>query len=251
MAESNQKTNKIGIAAGGMGAVMLSLAQTKPEDAISNLAGWLKLVGFDTVPAFLATPQADNWGTATGIVLLVFSVSWWLWKRFDPARLKTSQAKTNAAVGEADKERAIREEREAATSDCAFDDMVSDRVPFTRIRHIANEFRINLTDVNASNTAYEIEGAMRQAAVDDRLKVWGRKYHGAVQNNDPMLGIPRDHFEDFGFRHGSLHHQTPNDKSATGLEGQDGITFYDLQLSYADARKVLDQVSKERLNEQT
>lgn len=204
---------------------------------------------FNSLESVVTAP----WFLVCFVLLILGYVAALIWTggvRSDPEP-KPQRLIADAAVGEADKERAIREEREAATSDCAFDDMVSDRVPFTRIRHIAHEFRINLTDVNASNTAYEIEGAMRQAAVDDRLKVWGRKYHGAVQNNDPMLAIPRDHFEDFGFRHESLHHQTPNDQSATGLEGQDGITFYDLQLSFADACKVLDQVSKERLNEQT
>jgi LPXTG-motif cell wall-anchored protein len=81
MPESTQKSNKIGLAAGGLGALVLGAAQTRPEDAISNLAGWLELLGANNVPSFLATTQADNWGTAIGITLIASSGLWWLWKR--------------------------------------------------------------------------------------------------------------------------------------------------------------------------
>lgn len=81
MAESTQKSNKIGLAAGGLGALVLGAAQTRPEDAISNLAGWLELLGVNNVPSFLATTEADNWGTVVGITLVALSALWWPWRR--------------------------------------------------------------------------------------------------------------------------------------------------------------------------
>jgi hypothetical protein len=77
MAEAIQNSNKIGLAAGGLGAVVLGAAQTRPEDAISNLAGWLELLGVNEVPGFIANQQADTWGTMVGIVLLLFGIAMW------------------------------------------------------------------------------------------------------------------------------------------------------------------------------
>ena len=61
---------------------MIAAAQTKPEDAISNLGGWLKLAGVDHVPAFLNTLQADVWLTALGGLVALASAGvligqWW------------------------------------------------------------------------------------------------------------------------------------------------------------------------------
>lgn len=176
----------------------------------------------------------------------------------------TKMLKDREAEEEAARQEMIRKAREgdgdANTFSQAWDDIVSDRVPFIRIRQIAHEFGLVLDphDPTSSNTAYDIEGVMRQAAVDERLKVWGRKYRGPVQDNDPLVPIPREHFEEYGFRHGSLHYEVLNDQSATGtigmatwgVKGKKDVTFYDLHLSYADTRKVLDQFSKERSSEQ-
>ena len=69
---------------GGVGGVaMIAAAQTRPEDAISNLAGWLKLFGVDHAPAFLNTLQADAWATALGILVALGSAIVWVWARQD------------------------------------------------------------------------------------------------------------------------------------------------------------------------
>lgn len=98
MAESGNKSSRIVYAAGGAGAIMLGAAQTKPEDAISNLAGWLELIGFDAIPSFLATRQADNWGTAIGLALIALSGLIWYWRRSRIAEPETAAISGRAAV---------------------------------------------------------------------------------------------------------------------------------------------------------
>jgi hypothetical protein len=149
-----------------------------------------------------------------------------------------------------------KEAQHAETFQSAFDDFHSNRVPFTRIRHDAPQLGLILDDGSsaAANIAYDIEGAMRQAAVDGGLKVWGRKYRGPVSDNDPLVEIPASHFEDYGFMHGCLHYAMPNEKTATGTiqmlargeKGKEGVTYYDLFISYDDARRVLTQFAKDK-----
>ena len=98
MAETTPKSNKIGIAAGGLGALMLGAAQTRPEDAISNLAGWFDLFGFDHVPAFLATPGADDWGTTIGLGLMALSVLIWFLRRSHALRPKDALEPTKERI---------------------------------------------------------------------------------------------------------------------------------------------------------
>lgn len=171
-------------------------------------------------------------------------------------------AKDREAEQEADRQRLIREAREgddkAKTFVQAWDDIESDRVPFVRIRHIAHEFELVLDphDPTSGNMAYDIEGALRQAAVDGQLKVWGRKYRGPVKDNDPLVAIPQSHFEDYGFAHGNLHYETANSQTHTtsGIakklaDHKSGEVFYDVQISYADTRRVLTNIVKDRSDE--
>jgi hypothetical protein len=136
--------------------------------------------------------------------------------------------------------------------DEAWQERTTDRIPFVRLRDIAPEFGLDLSssETPTANLAYDIEGALRQAAVDGDLQVWGRKYHGPVQSNDPLLKIPASHFAEFEFGHGNLHYQTENRFSHTGkitkrLEELAGQAYYDLQLSDSDARAVLRQYAKD------
>jgi hypothetical protein len=136
----------------------------------------------------------------------------------------------------------------------AFRERSTDRIPFVRLRDIAPEFGIDLSssETPSANLAYDIEGALRQAAVDGNLQVWGRKYQGPVQSNDPLLKIPASHFAEFEFGHGNLHYKTENRFSHTGkitkrLEELAGQAYYDLQLSDSDARAVLRQYAKDNL----
>jgi hypothetical protein len=83
--------------------------------------------------------------------------------------------------------------------------------------------------------------------VDGDLVVWGRKYRGEIQSNDPLVRIPANHFEDFEFAHGNLDFDAPNIKVRTntihmtrlGIEGEVDVTFYDLHLANKAARDVL------------
>lgn len=151
--------------------------------------------------------------------------------------------------------KAQKEAKEADTFDVAWADIQNDEVPFVRIRHIAHEFKLDFssTDSATSNMAYRLEGELRQAAVDGRLKVRGRKYRGPVKSNDPLVSIPSSHFEDFEFAHGSLHYETPNDATHTGVIGESleqlsGQVYYDLHISYTDTRVILkDFVAKENV----
>lgn len=60
---------------------VVAAAQTEPEEAISNIAGWLQLIGVDQVPPFLANAQTDAWVTALGLTALAASLLWWWWDR--------------------------------------------------------------------------------------------------------------------------------------------------------------------------
>jgi hypothetical protein len=61
-------------AAGGTGGLIVAAAQTKPEDAVSNLSGWAKILGSDTLAVVLSAPNADLWATGVGISLLLSAI---------------------------------------------------------------------------------------------------------------------------------------------------------------------------------
>ncbi|VAW00236.1 hypothetical protein MNBD_ALPHA04-2225, partial [hydrothermal vent metagenome] len=149
--------------------------------------------------------------------------------------------------------KAPKEAEEAETFDTAFDDIASDRVPFVRIRTIAPEFGLNFSsgDSPASNLAYELEGVLRQAAYDDKLKVWGRKYQGNRETNEVMQPIPKKHFADYEFQHGNIHYAVENKLTETGeLTKQAdqllGKVYFDLHLSYADLRRIMQEFVNEQ-----
>ena len=62
---------------GAVGALILGAAATKPDEAISNLGGWVKsIIGF--APNWLSRPDADRWGLWIGGGLLTLAVIVWL-----------------------------------------------------------------------------------------------------------------------------------------------------------------------------
>lgn len=127
----------------------------------------------------------------------------------------------------------------------AWNEDAKDRIPFVRIRDLAPGYGIKLAhpDPGASNVAYALEGELVQAAVDERLKVWGRKYR-KVPSNQPLVPIPASHFEDFEFGHGCLHYECENKHSHTGKMGKrvedfPDEAYFDLHLSFKDTCAVL------------
>lgn len=62
--------------------------QVKPEDAVSNLSLWLHFFGVDRVPNFLATTQADTWGTAISLAIATTSFTFLFvrWRKPRPDR---------------------------------------------------------------------------------------------------------------------------------------------------------------------
>lgn len=211
------------------------------------------------LPTFL-TPMQQQIGLLISFALIAcgaFAAGWhfgldsWLsrhvWWRFRFRQPKVIPSSSEGAHGNCEQEQSLDE---------AFSELTQDRVPFVRIRDIAPEFGIDLTPGNllAPNRAYEIEGALRQAAVDGKLMVWGRKYRGEVKDNDPLVPIPASHFEDYGFRHGNLHYREQNIHTATAtmqmlvnrLKGIENVTFYDLYLRYSDLRRVMEQLSTQQ-----
>lgn len=60
-----------------IGTVVTVLSQTKPEEAISNIAAWAKLAGLSNLPAFLSTPSFDLWVTIAGIATVFVSLIMW------------------------------------------------------------------------------------------------------------------------------------------------------------------------------
>jgi hypothetical protein len=67
---------------GVCGVVVIAAGQTKPEDAISNIAGWLHVLGIDRVPPSIANAQTDTWVTVAGVMLLLASLGWGAWGRW-------------------------------------------------------------------------------------------------------------------------------------------------------------------------
>lgn len=305
MAESSQKSNNYGLAVvGGVSAMTGIALQVKPEDAVSNLSLWLEFFGVNRVPNFLATTQADTWGTAIGFAVAILSfVVWWrkrsrsaksptgVWlmghgldhlkvsavespatetKSFPTPKMKRERSafekllfptfgetadkllKDREAEEEAARQRLIRQAKEPDEFGDAFKERARNKIPFVRLRDIAPEFGIDLSssETPTANLAYDIEGALRQAAVDGDLTVWGRKYQGPVQSNEPLVKIPASHFAEFEFGHGNLHYKTENRFSHTGkiakrLEEMAGQVYFDLQLSDSDARAVLRQYAED------
>jgi hypothetical protein len=72
------RITKITAAFGAFGAAMTVAAQTKPEDAISNLGAWSKWLGLDGVglPA-----DIDIWVTSFGVLLMVAAFLVWIGAR--------------------------------------------------------------------------------------------------------------------------------------------------------------------------
>lgn len=67
-------------ALGLMGAVFVFCAQTKVEDATSNISGWMQLIGADAVAERLADTAADSWVTAFGVILCAGVIGFNLWR---------------------------------------------------------------------------------------------------------------------------------------------------------------------------
>jgi hypothetical protein len=127
-------------------------------------------------------------------------------------------------------------------------------IPFVRLRDFAPAWGVPLPRMGpGQNNAYHLEGALRQAAVRGKLRVEGRQYRGPVRHNDPLVPIPPEHFRDYGFGHGVLNYEEPNDASHTGdvrmmtlgQRGKEGVTFYDLHLLLDDARAVVTDFAKD------
>lgn len=63
-----------------IGLIVTTAAGVTPQDAVSNIAAWLKLIGFEKVPQGLSTHAADNWGLFSGSLILIFGI-YLLWCR--------------------------------------------------------------------------------------------------------------------------------------------------------------------------
>jgi hypothetical protein len=72
---------KIWAGLGVAGAMLLAAAQTNPDEAISNIGGWIGKVGDvfgqARVPEFLATRAADDWASVIGSVLVAAAAVYW------------------------------------------------------------------------------------------------------------------------------------------------------------------------------
>lgn len=69
---------KTSFIAGGTGTVLIFAAQTKPKDAATNIAAWIKALGVDDAPSLLSNANADTWAMALGLVLVLGAIGYWL-----------------------------------------------------------------------------------------------------------------------------------------------------------------------------
>jgi hypothetical protein len=68
----------------GAGGMAVTAATIKPVDADTNVAAWLKLMGWDDPPAALVSSMANDAIFWVGVVLLLiagFSVVEWFWQK--------------------------------------------------------------------------------------------------------------------------------------------------------------------------
>lgn len=121
-------------------------------------------------------------------------------------------------------------------------------LPFNAVRDIAAKNGIVFERYGANqNLDHNLEGALKDAAANGKLAVWGRPYQGPVRDHDPLIPIPKEHFFAYSFRHGALAQELPNDRTHTarlpliikGVEEAERETFYDLHVSERQARAVL------------
>jgi hypothetical protein len=140
------------------------------------------------------------------------------------------------------------------TFDEAWEEAESGWIPFVRLRDFAPAWGVPLPGIGpGQNNAYWLEGELRQAAVRGKLKVEGRQYRGQVRHNDPLVPISPEHFRDYGFGHGVLNYDEPNDASHTGdarmmtlgQRGKEDVTFYDLHLLLDDTRAVVTNFARD------
>jgi hypothetical protein len=57
-----------------IGAGLVVAAQTSPEQAVSNLAGWARLLGVDQMPNWLGSTTADTYATVIGALVVLASL---------------------------------------------------------------------------------------------------------------------------------------------------------------------------------
>jgi hypothetical protein len=122
------------------------------------------------------------------------------------------------------------------------------RIRFSALRVMATEYAIPLERFGErQNTGYGLERALKTAAANGELAVWGRPYQGKTRDNDPLVPIPAEHFRKYSFRHGSFDFETENktihtttiDLIVANEPEKAGETYYDLRVSERGARKVL------------
>ncbi|GFO83193.1 MAG: hypothetical protein A49_28200 [Methyloceanibacter sp.] len=163
---------------------------------------------------------------AGAIGLLTFATLYLLQSR-KPQRLKKTAVKEPSKVEQSTPDQPIR-------------------IPYVKIREMANEHGWQLTDnqTPSGNRAYALERLMRQAAVDGKLKVWGRRCT-KVTGTNPLLAIPANHFDEFEFAHGYLHpDNVKNENTHTGKLGRSRHdfaekNFCDLYVARADIERIL------------
>lgn len=56
---------------------MIAAAATKPEDALSNIGGWAKLLGADRLAELLSFEQSDSLVALIGILMLIIGIRIW------------------------------------------------------------------------------------------------------------------------------------------------------------------------------
>ena len=123
------------------------------------------------------------------------------------------------------------------------------QIPYIQIRDLANLKGWNLSerDSTAHNRAYDLQTIIRQAASDGELKVWGRRFESPLGTN-PLLPIPKEHFQEYEFQHGVLNYLNVSNESARtdklGAHEKDlvGHVFCDLHVSRRDIQQLLAKV---------
>jgi hypothetical protein len=82
----------------GLASLIMALARTPPNDAMSNLAKWAEWVGIHHVPLWLRDRRADQvavrWALATAIIAAAAGTYVWLSEHYQPSPLTADHRST-------------------------------------------------------------------------------------------------------------------------------------------------------------
>jgi len=156
----------------------MAAAGVGPEEAASNLARWASAMGLPDAAKWLADSPADIWGMVIGASVLSFSVAMVI-------------CSYRAAKFTAPKDTELP--KQSRTTQVDEQEPTHDTPIYKAIDHIAAE----IGDRDENECLPMARRALREAALNGRLQIWGRKSDSVGGNrwNQMITPIPKEYWE--------------------------------------------------------